>query len=112
MSLFHDTLNDASEAVKKGDSAGIEHAKGILQHHRDMEVQEEKLVDSSLFSLKRYLENYIRHLDFAITIVSSGSLDEGSKAEFDKNISICQENITCFENGVEELWKKRGKELR
>ncbi len=112
MSLFHDTLNDAREAVKKGDSDSIGHAKNILQHHRDMEVQEEKLVDSSLISLKMFLENYIRHLDYAISIVSQGNLDEGKKAEFEKSISVCQDNISCFEKGVQELWKKRGNELR
>ena len=111
MGLFHTTLNDVKKDVEKGDSQSIEKAKSVLNEHKENEVLEEKFVDSSLFSLKLYLENYIKHLDQAISVISEDNLTNEKKADILKNIDICKENISAFEKGVSALWKRKGKDL-
>jgi hypothetical protein len=105
MALFHETLNDAIKDLKKGD---VGRAEEILKGHRDIELKEEKYVDSSLFALKLYLENYIHHLTKALQDLSGEKLTDELKKEAILNIEKCKENSKAFQSGINELLKREG----
>jgi chromosome condensin MukBEF complex kleisin-like MukF subunit len=105
MALFHSTLSDALEAARKGDTVK---AKKILVEHYDTEVKENDFLESSIFALKVYLQNYTSHLKQAIDILAGKELTADDLKKLAEHIDKCKENIQAFEDGTKELLEREG----
>lgn len=104
MALFHTTLKDAENKLEKGDINGC---LEILKKHEEDELREQSYFESSLYSVRLYLRNYIGHLTNAINNLKDPNDIEACK----KNIMACIENIQGFEEAIKGLLKREG-ELR
>jgi len=108
MPIFHQTLNDAIDSLKKGN---IKKALEILETHEKAELQEETYVESSLYEVKLYLKNYVSHLYAAIKLLAEDP-NEDNKTKAIENIVICKKNIDAFEIATKGLLEREGNILK
>jgi hypothetical protein len=100
MVLFHKTLNDAMAALKKGRAKD---ALEILQEHKQAELTEENFINSSLYAIRMYLQNYINRLDGAMNLLNKAQVSETEIEQAKAAIERCESNIKAFEEGTKEL---------
>jgi len=105
MPLFHQTLKDAMDAYHTGD---IKKTKQILEAHQSSELVENKYIESSLYAIHVYLQNYITHLVLSIEGLSKEKPTPEDKKLIEMNMKKCQENINAFEDGIKKLLKREG----
>lgn len=105
MALFHKTLNDALDALKKGDA---QLALRVLNSHKDSELTEENYIESSLYAIKLYLHNYIDRLNKAIELLSLKEMTDEQRSLSKEHINRCIVNIKEFEEAIKGLLKREG----
>jgi len=103
MALFHSTLNDAIDSVKRGN---IQKALDILKKHKQDELEEQEYIESTLYAVKIYLENYASHMNKAIELLSKSPPSEADKTSSEGHIWKCKENIDAFEQNIKQLLQK------
>jgi hypothetical protein len=105
MVLFHKTLHDVISALRKGDSKA---ALEILKEHKEAELSEENYINSSLYAIRMYLQNYINRLDGAINLLDKDSVSETDIEKAREFVERCISNISEFEDGTKGLLKREG----
>jgi len=105
MVIFHKTLNDALHAIDKGD---MKTCRDIIKTHEAAELKEQTYIESSLYSIRLYLKNYISHLYMTIEELEKDELSEQERAQVRDNIDKCTKNIAAFEEAIKGLLKREG----